>query len=1293
MATTVTKQQGPFVLATRQSGITVIPAGTPLTRLNYFDGKFLRASDLQAEQDYIRRLVELSNQAGAHGVANGFSVSLSPQGALNVGPGLAIGAGGGVILLPAAVSVDFGELIEKSKSTAGVTAVKPGQDLSAFGDCVTTSEDQPADVITSGDLFIITVAAAEALCGQEDVYGKLCEEACVTSTERPFRVEGVVLRARPLGLLAPLPNSTAQPLDQTHLRSRVAEAYYASERLITANLISAAGLSSTVWCFGAAGDSGSEVPLGVFSRSGAAVAFLDAWIARRERIDTVAKRYWQWRMRMRPWDVFLAQILQFQCQLRDGLTPGGPGGSDDPCKNAKGLLAEASKTVDQVTRFYSTVASRLTEIDAVQLPGGLAQLSAINKQLLQAVQVFGTPLEDRRLIRMGIVGAPSAAYLPVTPGSVRSVNQQVRAWMGEGVDLRFCIVRPDYVAHALEEAQHMDRISLIEGLDDPQKKPRVDVLVPNGEIIDKVSKSPGSGFEAQIQFLPMSGDASSALISTQGAARAASTPGGGGALYAGAVGQVKEAGNFRDLATAFSKLVLARDASQAIVLEKLAESGSPVGVKGFRANPGLFSSINTIGAEARKFTIGRKAGAAPLDNSDPQKTAVFAVAQAGEDQTAALWLEASLAVDPFSMQAGQKASAELRFLTSLPSAETTYTDVHFRGDFFFRRTLPRKEGGVLVEGQLSGVLTTTRVVNGTPEPPEQATGSAPAAIARIPAATGDAVQFVASVQNTSGTLRVEAATTLSGNPLAAKTAISYEIKVSDRPIKITLLESTLEQSEAVLQPGNEFHTAALSGVEVLGAVLADDDFSDTSAGLLFPPLPPATDELEIRATLDWVLFHRRREKKCSVERDVVTVPPRRYHVFHARVLSLADAEALRKALLAGDDAIIKRMGVTPVDLVEFAPGIATLLTPQTEVVTDWKSVQPGNRLIYGAVASQGGAAGDGTQLALSRLSRLEDAIAGVSAPGTNLISEPLPAVPASLSSPGADGAMVLVTMIEEAVKPTAFCAFRPRSTDAEARIREALRAGNLDQALSPDLVHSLGAASFKGTTVEVLDDSLGKVVAQWTALGHVAQIPGVMAAVPKGFLTGADTPEFAQAQAVFVELSKQTDFPAPGLPLSILERTEFEVLRQGCNAILIFRIANQAITGETRRARIVLVTPRTAGGANTVVSDDPQMVVNFAPDNSLEAGIPPAALEVIRTNLRNLNLSEVLLAPVEAAEDDAARARLASVSNALSGLALTPAAPNTKVLTTVTAAEKKLFTSNSVKAKDLVFLLLTPRQG
>src|SRR5439155_11569338 len=94
------KTTDPLVLVGTQNGVTVIPADTPLTRLNYFEGKFLRADDLQVEQGYLRRLVALSNQVGGPGMAHGFSLSLGAGDTLNIAAGLAIDPAGGVLLLP-----------------------------------------------------------------------------------------------------------------------------------------------------------------------------------------------------------------------------------------------------------------------------------------------------------------------------------------------------------------------------------------------------------------------------------------------------------------------------------------------------------------------------------------------------------------------------------------------------------------------------------------------------------------------------------------------------------------------------------------------------------------------------------------------------------------------------------------------------------------------------------------------------------------------------------------------------------------------------------------------------------------------------------------------------------------------------------------------------------------------------------------------------------------------------------------------------------------------------------------
>ena len=112
----------------------------------------------------------------------------------------------------------------------------------------------------------------------------------------------------------------------------------------------------------------------------------------------------------------------------------------------------------------------------------LAGLSEKIQSVLRAAVTPAAPT-DRVLIRGGIIELPSAGYLPIATGISVNVNDQVRALLGEGLDLRFCIVRPDYVAHALETAQHMERISLLQGLDNPDDKPKVDILVPDGHVV------------------------------------------------------------------------------------------------------------------------------------------------------------------------------------------------------------------------------------------------------------------------------------------------------------------------------------------------------------------------------------------------------------------------------------------------------------------------------------------------------------------------------------------------------------------------------------------------------------------------------------------------------------------------------------------------------------------------------------------------------------------------------------------------------------------------------------------
>src|SRR5262249_30963109 len=103
------------------------------------------------------------------------------------------------------------------------------------------------------------------------------------------------------------------------------------------------------------------------------------------------------------------------------------------------------------------------------------------------------------LIDRGIVTTPSAGYLPVDPAG--DVVAQVRAQFGPGVDLRFCAAAADVVPHLVEEAQHMERVSLTAGLDNPAAKPPVDVIIPDGQVA--ASAAPSSPvYAGTLRLLP-----------------------------------------------------------------------------------------------------------------------------------------------------------------------------------------------------------------------------------------------------------------------------------------------------------------------------------------------------------------------------------------------------------------------------------------------------------------------------------------------------------------------------------------------------------------------------------------------------------------------------------------------------------------------------------------------------------------------------------------------------------------------------------------------------------------------
>jgi hypothetical protein len=1041
------------VLVAEQRGMTIIPSPTPLTSLNYFDGKFLRAADLDTEKRYVRRLVEISNQGLGAGVVHGLDTTLSAGDAIHVGPGLAIDPLGRVLLLPAAAQVAVEELLEASRRASSPMALderrvkalaassvaaglKPGAPMApTFEDCEDVVETPPSGVVAATDLYLISIGHAEALCGHEDVFGRLCDEGCVTRSDRPFRVEGIVIRAIPLVLRSALVDSGIIAVDRRHLRSRVASAYFADDATRVGSLISRAGLAADTWCLGARLESGSDVPLAVLARSGGTTTFLDAWIARRERIEAPARRYWARRMAMRPWDTFLAQILQFQCQLHDLLgTTTEPGGDDDPCRPQHTVLDEAARALEDIESHYAkllaTTVPGVPEIDAsgapvgiASLPGGLARLALLRGRIRTALEgAFSAPT-SRVLIGSGIVELPPAGYLPVVPGSGLTVNEQVRRLVGEGLDLRFCVVRPDFVPHALEEAQHMERISLLAGLDHPEARPRVDVLVPDGEIEKRTVTPTGMGFEMTVRLHlgppapgPIEGPDAlrrvratappSSALEVRGAGRGEILPNGRMAFHMAGATEARRTARPVDLIRALMRRevggVPAADVLKDIPTFAEAEHDTDF------ARSTLGNRVRSMSGVAETFLRSVRIAEAPfVASAVPAAIDRFGVSLApNERRVVALWASMSIDTDLRSIEPGGNAGLYFDAAFVSPSKLATTQRGTWRGELRVDQVAETPQGR-----RISGVATLSvthqEIENGVIGAVDVEEVKARVAIdlALSPAGVSSLTVHMRPMRPISDRGRSYIIASWAFGPMTANVRFGSVVNGVERD----LVDVDALENAGVLVPGHELHSIAWSAIDIIAAAFADTGFVDAARRALFPPPPKPHSDLVVRATRDWVLFHRRRDITCDVEAEApVVAPPRRYAVFQRFVKDGPEADAIRLALLNGESDAITRAELRRVDEVDYPGGQALLLTPADSIRQDWSATGPGDRILYSYLAST--APGDGDVLARARLARLLDVLAPVTPPVASALADVVVGVPTALAIPGYDGVIVELTI-------------------------------------------------------------------------------------------------------------------------------------------------------------------------------------------------------------------------------------------------------------------------------------------
>lgn len=938
---------GTVVLDNVPGGRAFVPAGTPLTRLNYYDGKFLRAADLDLEQRAHRALVAFSNQAGGPGVVRGFDVTAAAGASLRLSPGLALDADGRVLFLPDTVEATVADLL------AAAQAPQPGDDGGNGGGPGGSPSFAPCEIATAGpevptvgglQLYLVCLGHVDGLCGNEEVFGRLCDDACVTATDRPYRLDGVVLSLRPLVLGRPLVTSTAVSLGPVHLRSRVASAWFAGEDAAGGSLLSSAGLASNVWCLGAPALVGDCVPLAVLGWQAGSIAFLDQWTARRERMEPPPRLYWAGRMEMRPWPAFLAQVLQFQCQLA-GLpaAPPGGGGGTDPCTDAKSLL-------DQSTALIQELLGKLDDPEVTQAAGELVG------KVLDVLNAPAPATVGRVLIDGGIVELPAAGYLPVDPNATSPLRDQVQSLMGAGVDLRFCAVRRDQIAHELERAQHMQRISLLRGLDDPSRLEEVDILVPDGEVEEQATPGTGAGFAVDMAIGFAFDKVDGAAIAPFAAAAAAAP----GVLPMRGAGRFDRSGG---RITAHTAVLGVAGPNVRLLLQALARLGAQEPDPIRRLEGATFeASEGEVDVAAVATEIAERAVAHRARRSNAK---VISLAEAPAQELLAVWSTASVWGDPFALAVGASVPFQVTVDAFVPAAPSALVELRVDG---WAKRLPARGVTGTVHFQVTGTTVGDTVnLRGAPDPG----GTFEGEVALRQELVDGRPRIVLLLDE--GTLPAAFVAWTSG-PVAAEGAIVRATEPGQDPATITrIVDARALEGTGVAQAGEPHHDAAIAALQLLkGAEPDEPGFFDTAVSQLFGGGSPGGTTVEVRPTVDWVLFRRRRREDCSGEVELPPPPPSAVAAWLA-VAESADEAAKHAELLrqgAGGE-----VPWVPISTVEFEAGTAELRTPASSFRQAWQVAGGGSRIAFVGHA----ATGAGVTLGHSRAVALTGAVAPIAA--------------------------------------------------------------------------------------------------------------------------------------------------------------------------------------------------------------------------------------------------------------------------------------------------------------------------
>lgn len=1037
-------------------GIAFVEQSSPLTRLHYFDGKFLRADAFATEQDYHRARVRLANIAGGWGVVHGLEIALR-GGQLAASAGLAITPTGSLVLATSEMRADLAKLLQLNQREEAT----PGS--AAFGDC----SSAPKAGVKEGApqaIYEITVGPVEGLCGNEAVFGKLCESACATDSRHPYWREGVVLRLRPRTLM--LPTSSAVPISAVHLRNRIASAYFALEPGQPASQVSASGLAGDVWCGGAALYGRDEVVIGLLVREGGSTRVIDAWSGRRERMDAQARSYWQGRMAMRPWAVFTAQILQFQCQLSGALEPGGGGFTAvDDCDRIRVLLDRTRRELEALTSRWRQTGQQLllksgdlskkqmTEVGS-QVNSTYAEIGQLSQELAVVEAGTGALPVQRMLIAAGFLDLPPAGYLPVAPGKV-ALDLQLQRMFGEGVNLHLHAVAEDEIAHLLEEAQHMRRISLTRGIDDPKLPEPVEIFVPEGRMVDAKAPAAGEWWQVVVQPEWANGVPQAKTENTPKVAPAA---------------QAAKAASAKTAAKASAKT--AAGAAAAGASQNTDSAGAPSEASAARINIDLGEVLNG----KTRIRIPGLARTHLLDDGHPAISLVLAqdpddgasshasrlitqkAADGSADNTssagAAAWLAADIGADPFDLPVGGDTSARAEVRAAIArlaitlGASATITLLAREGtpraglrlrlqvDAVMHSKIAATTGAGSVDKSDSGSLRITLERDGDArsgrlvvdeDPMNLADGAGVLHWRETPREAVLELVFQIARKIVDGSVKMmqaAAGAAAQASDSAGPSPVIDEQRISAAADSLAndLLTLRLARANglaAMPAPASAIGTAALNALAFIADASDDAAFLVRARRRLFPTLDqPAVQT--VRASLDWVMFRRARTHLCGPACSTPTATGlEAVLVWHLEVPDQKTLDMLKKALDQGDTLALRSFKFKRVGILRYRDESTRPEESMAAVLSMWTAVQPAAQVVLGRAWEVAPATGQGWQnhfrlremLGLIKTLTLppprgDGALAAIRSPGTPLDDGAL------------DGGMLVVTTGNKPVATT-----------------------------------------------------------------------------------------------------------------------------------------------------------------------------------------------------------------------------------------------------------------------------------